>query len=84
MKQTRLMMGMPITLEIVDASANDDAFNAVFDYFQYVDETFSTYKAGSQISRIERGVVAPTTTTLAKSGEALGADLRFVERHPQP
>lgn len=34
----------------------------------------------AQISRIERGVVAPTTTTLAKIGEALGADLRFVER----
>lgn len=34
----------------------------------------------SQISRIERGAVAPTSTTLAKIGEALGADLRFVER----
>jgi DNA-binding XRE family transcriptional regulator len=34
----------------------------------------------AQISRIEHGVVAPTTTTLAKIGEALGADLRFVER----
>jgi DNA-binding XRE family transcriptional regulator len=34
----------------------------------------------AQVSRIERGVVAPTTTTLAKIGEALGADLRFVER----
>lgn len=34
----------------------------------------------AQMSRIERGVVAPTTTTLAKIGEALGADLRFVER----
>jgi thiamine biosynthesis lipoprotein len=53
-KQTRLMMGMPITLEIVDASANDDAFNTVFDYFQYVDETFSTYKADSEIMRINR------------------------------
>ena len=34
----------------------------------------------SQISRIERGVVAPTTTTLVKIGNALGADLRLVER----
>lgn len=34
----------------------------------------------AQISRIERGVVTPTTTTLAKIGEALEADLRFVER----
>jgi DNA-binding XRE family transcriptional regulator len=34
----------------------------------------------SQISRIERGVISPTSTTLAKIGQALGADLRFVER----
>ncbi|MEO8396216.1 MAG: FAD:protein FMN transferase [Chloroflexota bacterium] len=54
MKQTRLMMGMPITVEIVDASANDDVFNAVFDYFQYVDQTFSTYKDASEIMRINR------------------------------
>lgn len=49
-----MMMGMPITLEIVDVSANDNAFNAVFDYFQYVDQTFSTYKDASEIMRINR------------------------------
>ena len=48
------MMGMPIIVEIVDASANDEAFNAVFDYFQYVDEKFSTYKDNSEIMRINR------------------------------
>ncbi len=37
----------------------------------------------AQISRIERGVVAPTTTTLAKLGTALGVELQFVER-PSP
>ena len=37
----------------------------------------------AQISRIERGVVSPTSATLAKIAEALGADLRLVER-PQP
>jgi DNA-binding XRE family transcriptional regulator len=43
-------------------------------------------KAGlpqAQISRIGRGVVSPTSATLAKIAEALGADLRLVER-PQP
>jgi ribosome-binding protein aMBF1 (putative translation factor) len=34
----------------------------------------------AQISRIERGVISPTTTTVAKLAEALGADLRIVER----
>jgi len=43
-------------------------------------------KAGlpqAQISRIERGAVSPTSATLAKIAEALGTDLRLVER-PQP
>lgn len=34
----------------------------------------------SQISRIERGIISPTSTTLAKIGAALHAELRFVER----
>lgn len=34
----------------------------------------------AQINRIERGVVSPTSATLAKIAEALGADLRLVER----
>ncbi|MHB1511533.1 MAG: helix-turn-helix domain-containing protein [Acidimicrobiales bacterium] len=34
----------------------------------------------AQISRIERGVVSPTSATLAKIAEALGADLGLVER----
>lgn len=37
----------------------------------------------AQISRIERGVISPTSATLAKIAEALSADLRLVER-PQP
>lgn len=58
MKETRLMMGMPITVEIVDASATKEAFTAVFDYFQYVDETFSTYKDTSEIMQINRHELA--------------------------
>jgi DNA-binding XRE family transcriptional regulator len=34
----------------------------------------------AQISRIERGAISPTSATLAKIAEALGADLRLVER----
>jgi len=48
------MMGMPITVEIADAPVTDEAFNAVFDYFQYVDEKFSTYKETSEIMQINR------------------------------
>lgn len=52
MKQTRLLMGMLITVEIVDASATPDALDMIFAYFAYVDETFSTYKPHSEIMRI--------------------------------
>jgi transcriptional regulator with XRE-family HTH domain len=36
----------------------------------------------SQISRIERGSISPTATTLAKIAVVLEADLRLVERRP--
>lgn len=36
----------------------------------------------AQISRIERGVISPTSATLARIAEALEADLRLVERRP--
>jgi thiamine biosynthesis lipoprotein len=57
MKETRLLMGMPITVEIVDVTATQDDLDNVFTYFAWVDETFSTYKATSEISRINRGEV---------------------------
>jgi thiamine biosynthesis lipoprotein len=55
MKQTRLMMGMPITLEVVDASVTAEAFEQVFAYFGYVDAKFSTYKDTSEIMQINQG-----------------------------
>ena len=51
-------MGMPITLEIVGKAVTDRPFGAVRDYFTTVDETFSTYKPTSEISRINRGQLA--------------------------
>jgi FAD:protein FMN transferase len=52
MKQTQLLMGMPITIELVDARAPADIFERVFAYFTSIDQTFSTYKPSSEISRI--------------------------------
>ena len=53
-------MGMPITVEIVDPSATETIFDIVYEYFNYVDETFSTYKDDSEISRINRHELALT------------------------
>ncbi len=58
MKETRLIMGMPITVCLVDEAMLDEdktsALKKVFDYFTYVDKKFSTYKSDSEISRINR------------------------------
>jgi len=59
MKQTALIMGMPITIEVVDASVTEDDLDRVFAYFISVDETFSTYKATSEISKFNRGELLP-------------------------
>ncbi len=55
MKQTRLLMGMPVTIEVVDTTVTQDDLDKVFTYFVSVDEMFSTYKATSEISKINRG-----------------------------
>lgn len=44
---------MPVSVDIVDSDA--ESVERVFEYFRYVDETFSTYKPHSEISRINRG-----------------------------
>jgi len=51
-------MGMPITVEILDASATEADIERVFAYFRFIDETFSTYKEESEISKINRGELA--------------------------
>lgn len=51
------MMGMPITVEVVDARVTMAAFDRVWAYFEYVDNTFSTYKDTSEITHINEGKV---------------------------
>lgn len=47
-------MGMPIIVEIADSSANQETFDEVFSFFEYVDEKFSIYKTASEISMINQ------------------------------
>jgi len=46
-------MGMPITVDL--GGATGDLVGKVFDYFDDVDRRFSTYRADSEISAINRG-----------------------------
>lgn len=47
-------MGMHVTVEVRDGDEKQGC-DRVFEYFQYIDETFSTYKPNSAISQINRG-----------------------------
>jgi thiamine biosynthesis lipoprotein len=51
MRATRILMGMPITVEIAD-TCDAAILNAVFGYFEDVDRRFSTYKPDSEIEAI--------------------------------
>jgi FAD:protein FMN transferase len=55
LKETRLLMGMPITVQIVDETVLKKDIDDVFDYFDYIDHKFSTYKDDSEIMKINRG-----------------------------
>jgi thiamine biosynthesis lipoprotein len=59
MKDLRLIMGMPIIVEVADAAASQFDLEDIFDYFNYVDKKFSTYKPESEISLINAGKLQP-------------------------
>lgn len=52
---------MPITVEFPDMPNAYKACEAVFSYFHYIDEKFSTYKDTSEISRINNGSLSDSS-----------------------
>ena len=54
MQSTRLVMGMPVTVEIVGCG-EPSLIDRVFAWFDAVDRRFSTYRADSEISSINSG-----------------------------
>lgn len=57
MKETRLLMGMPISVEIVDENASKKDIDKIFQYFEYVDNKFSVFKSDSEITKINKGLI---------------------------
>jgi thiamine biosynthesis lipoprotein len=57
MRDARIVMGMPVSVEIVGVADGVTA-DRVFAYFAEVDRRFSTYKPESEIERINRGEIA--------------------------
>ena len=54
-KNTKIIMGMPITIEVRGAAKAAD-LNKVFNYFRDVDNRFSPYKTSSELSKVNGGL----------------------------
>ncbi len=78
MKDTRILMGMPVTVEIADSAATAEDIEAVYEYFHYVDEKFSTYKDTSEISQLNRREL-----TLAEASQDLRTVFELAEQTRQ-
>jgi thiamine biosynthesis lipoprotein len=52
------LMGMVISFDVRDADADPECVTAAVDWLHLVNNTFSTFKADSEISRIDRGEMA--------------------------
>ncbi len=52
------IMGMPVSIHIVDVRAGLDDVDAVFAYLRHIDSVFSTYKPESETERINRGALS--------------------------
>lgn len=52
------IMGMPIIIDVRDPDVDPAALDRAFDWLRWVDATFSTYKPGSEICRLNRGELA--------------------------
>src|ERR1700674_1898817 len=52
-------MGMPVTVQVLDDLAEDEALVKVFDDFALLDRTFSPFLEGSEVRRINRAELRP-------------------------
>jgi FAD:protein FMN transferase len=57
MQKTKILMGMPITIQIIDSKVSEEHLDLVFNYFKQVDQKFSTYKKDSEITMINEGKI---------------------------
>lgn len=69
------IMGMPISVHIVDAAATQDDAEAVFAYMRHVDDVFSPYKPDSVTERLNRGDLSD-----ANCGEEMRCILALCEQ----
>ncbi len=75
MDRVEHIMGMPIGIDLRDPDLDPSVLDRAFDWFRWVDATFSTYTAGSQINRLNRGEL-----TLSEAHEDVRAVLERCEQ----
>ena len=59
MKVTRILMDMPITIEVVDPDVSEKDIEELFGYFHSVESVFSMFRDTSEISKINAGSIKP-------------------------
>jgi len=59
------VMGMPVVIELSGGRAGESALDRAYRWLRWVDETFSTYRAESEISRLRQGALAPADASFA-------------------
>ena len=77
------VMGMGIVVDIRDGDVGRAPVDEVFDWLRFVDETFSTYKAESEISRLERGELALADAHTRRSARSSSAATSCAKRRLQ-
>jgi thiamine biosynthesis lipoprotein len=63
MRETRIIMGMPISLDVPGERVRQDDIDAVFAEFSAVDAQFSPFKNDSEVSRLNRGEITQDALT---------------------
>jgi FAD:protein FMN transferase len=53
-RRVEQIMGLPIVLDVRDDVADESVLEEIFDWFRFVDRTFSTYSPESEVSRLNR------------------------------
>ena len=78
LQRVEQIMGMPIIIDVRDPEIGPEVLDRAFDWFRFVDNTFSTYKADSEISQLNRTAAAQYRQTrhLSKTSARVG-DLVF-------
>lgn len=60
MRRVQETMGIPVIVEVCDEDVEESAIDRAFQWLDFVDTTFSTYKPHSEISRINAGELSPS------------------------